>query len=99
MDNKQLAMSGSGISQSLHGMSLANRRQTTRQTEQLACRALVANLNEQARAHLANTALQNVGTLTALEEHLIHISPLGAARYQAIVDAYTIGAAQAVTRW
>jgi hypothetical protein len=60
---------------------------------------LIADTREQGRALLTNTSLQNVGALTALEQHLIQIAPLGEARYKHIVDSYAMGAAQAISRW
>ncbi len=48
---------------------------------------------------LTNTALNNVGALSALEQHLIQVAPLGEARYKHIVDSYAMGAAMAIQRW
>jgi hypothetical protein len=62
-------------------------------------RTVLSNLQEQGRAHITNTALENVGALTALEEHLCEIAPSGAERYRHIVDAYTMGAARTIGRW
>jgi hypothetical protein len=84
---------------SLEMMSRPMQRQTMRQVERVVSQGIAVNSREQIRALIANTALQNVGALTALEEHLIRIAPLGAARYEAIVDAYALGAAQTVARW
>jgi hypothetical protein len=84
---------------SLDQMSRTMRRSAIRQVEQVAATGLAVNAREQVRSLLASTALQNVGTLSALEEHLIQIAPLGAVRYQQIVDAYTLGAAQTIVRW
>lgn len=85
--------------QSLEHMSRPMQRQAIRQIERVVTQGLVANSREEVRALLTHTALQNVGALTALEEHLIKIAPLGAARYEAIVDAYALGAAQTIVRW
>ena len=60
---------------------------------------IVAALHEQGRAVLANEALTNIGTLSAMETHLCQIAPCGAGRYRAIVDAYALGAAQKLARW
>jgi hypothetical protein len=60
---------------------------------------IIAGLQEQGRAWLANTALESVGALSALEEHLCQIAPHGAGRYRAIVDAYALGAARQIARW
>ncbi len=100
MSNNGLTLSGNGVTpQSLDRLSRPMQRQATRAVERVVTDALVTNAREQARALLTNTALQNVGALSALEEHLIQIAPLGAARYQHIVDAYALGASQAIARW
>lgn len=80
-------------------MSMGLQRQTRRQVEQVQLRAVVAKLVEDGRALLTNTALEHVGALTALEQHLIAVAPLGEARYREIVDSYTLGAAAAIRRW
>jgi hypothetical protein len=60
---------------------------------------MLAVMHEQGRATLTNTALENLGALSALEEHLRQVVPSGAARYKHIVDAYALGAAQKIARW
>lgn len=80
-------------------MSGSAQRHTGREIERVQAQALVADVKEQGRALLTNTALQNVGALSALESHLIQVAPLGEARYKHIVDAYAMGAAQAIARW
>jgi hypothetical protein len=89
------AFSPTGLAQ----MSGSAQRQTGREIERVQAQALVADVKEQGRALLTNTALQNVGALSALEAHLIQVAPLGEARYKHIVDAYAMGAAQAIARW
>ena len=89
------AFSSNGLAQ----MGASMQRQTSRAVEHVQGQAVVAEVREQARAFLTNTALQNVGALTALEQHLIQVAPLGEARYRHIVDAYAMGAAQAIARW
>lgn len=89
------AFSPNGLAQ----MSGSTQRQTGREIERVQAQALVADVKEQGRALLTNTALQNVGSLSALEAHLIQVAPLGEARYKHIVDAYAMGAAQAIARW
>ena len=59
----------------------------------------VAVLHEQGRAMLTNAALENLGALSALEQHLCQVAPCGADRYRHIVDAYALGAAQKIARW
>ena len=56
-------------------------------------------LTEDGRAFVTHTALEHVGALTALEQHLITVAPLGEARYREIVDSYTLGASAAIRRW
>lgn len=89
------AFSPNGLAQ----MSGSAQRQTGREIERVQAQALVADVKEQGRALLTNTALQNVGALSALEAHLIQVAPLGEARYKHIVDSYAMGAAQAIARW
>ena len=85
--------------QSVQRMSMPMQRQATREIERVVTDGLVTNTREQVRSLLTNTALQNVGALSALEEHLMHVAPTGAARYQHIVDAYAVGAAHTIARW
>ena len=97
---KELATTGSSFSpQALSEMSGSMQRQTGREIERVQAQALVADVREQGRALLTNTALQNVGALTALEQHLIQVALLGEARYKHIVDAYAMGASQVIARW
>ena len=80
-------------------VSARARREIGKQLERVAATEAVAQAHEEARALLANTALQNAGALSALETHLIEIAPLGEARYKHIVDAYALGATQKIARW
>jgi len=80
-------------------MSASMQRQASRDVERVQAQAVVAGVREQGRAFLTNTALQNVGALTALEQHLIQVAPLGEARYKHIVDSYAMGAAESIARW
>lgn len=96
----ELAPLGGAFSQNgLAQMSGSAQRQTGREIERVQAQALVADVKEQGRALLTNTALQNVGALSALEAHLIQVAPLGEARYKHLVDAFAAGAAQAIARW
>ncbi|WP_156495899.1 hypothetical protein [Microbacterium sp. T32] len=80
-------------------LSTGVERQTRREVEQVQSRAIIAKLTEDGRAFLTHTALEHVGALTALEQHLITVAPLGEARYREIVDSYTLGASAAIRRW
>jgi hypothetical protein len=79
--------------------SLGGQRQMRRDVEQIQRRAVNAKMTEDARALMSHTALEHVGALTALEQHLITVAPLGEARYREIVDSYTLGASAAIRRW
>ncbi len=100
MNNTELAVNGSSLSlQSLDQMSKPMQRQAAREIERAVVQGLVVNTHEQVRALLTNTALQNAGALSELEGFLCQIAPSGAGRYQHIVDAYALGAAQTIARW
>lgn len=92
-------MGGAFNATALATMSPGLQRQTGREIERVQARALVENVREEGRALLANTALANAGALTALEQHLLQVAPLGEARYKHIVDAYAMGAAATIQRW
>lgn len=100
MHNYQLAARDNNASlQPLDRISPSMARKTQREVERVISQGLVVEVHEQIRAVLANTALDNVGALSALEAHLIEIAPLGEARYKHIVDAYALGASRVITRW
>lgn len=85
--------------QSVERMSLPMQRQATREIERVVIQGLVTNTHEQVRALLTNTALQNVGALSALEEHLNQVAPSGSSRYKHIIDSYALGAAHTIAVW
>jgi DNA-binding TFAR19-related protein (PDSD5 family) len=97
--NEMATLGGGAGAIRLASMSLGTQRQTRREVDRIQSRAVVAKLTEDARAMLANSALEHVGSLTALEQHLITVAPLGEARYREIVDSYTLGAAAEIRRW
>ena len=92
-------LGGAFSSNALSQMSGGMQREAGREIERTQAQALVADTREQGRALLTNTALANVGALSALEQHLIQVAPLGEARYKHIVDSYAMGAASAIQRW
>lgn len=92
-------LGGAFSQQGLAQISGSTHRQTAREVERVQAQAIIADTREQGRALLANTALLNIGSLSALESHLIRVEPIGEARYKAVVDAYAMGAANAVARW
>jgi hypothetical protein len=86
-------------SQSLDRVTRSIQRETSQEIARTVGQGLVTNTREEIRAAITSTALQNVGALSALEQHLIEVAPMGAARYQHIVDAYALGAAHTIARW
>ncbi|MFB2556756.1 hypothetical protein [Herbiconiux liangxiaofengii] len=100
MSNTEITpFGGAFTSQGLMQMSSSSVRQTRHEVERVQAQAIIANVHEEGRALIANTSLQNVGALSALEQHLIQVAPLGEARYKHIVDAYAMGSAQKIARY
>lgn len=56
-------------------------------------------MHEQCRLILAKGAMENVAALSALEQHLYTVAPLGEERYKTIADLYAISAGIRVGRW
>jgi hypothetical protein len=99
-DHTNLAIQNNGIvAQALDGMSRPLARQTTREIEHVVRRTAVANVHEEGRAQLCQTALMNAGILAMLEENLIQMAPLGSEAYQAINQAHAIGACKKIMQW
>ncbi len=86
-----------GISQSREMRDLA--RTQTRALGEVEIGARVTAMREQYRAELANQILTNVGALSSMEQTLAQAVPAGAARYSAIVNAYTAGAVSTLMRF
>lgn len=55
--------------------------------------------HDRCRALLAQSALQNTGSIAAMATRLSSIAPMGSEHYQAIVDAYARNAAVQIERW
>ena len=53
---------------------------------------LKAKIGEDVQAQLAKTTMEHLGVLSAMEAQLSASTPQSTARYQAIVDTYTMGA-------
>lgn len=97
---KELAsLGGAFTSAGLSQMDARTQRQTGREMGQVRSRAVVAATVEQGRGFVAELALNEVGSLSALETHLLQVAPLGEARYKHIVDAYAMGAARTIARF
>jgi hypothetical protein len=99
MNNQNLALKNELTNKSYSQLSGLAKWEAKRESGEMVKRTLVAAIHEQGRAHLTNMALENVGALSALENHLTQIAPHGAERYRHIVDAYTLGAAQKIAEW
>jgi phage terminase large subunit-like protein len=99
MANQNLAIKSTLNDPSYTQLSGMTKWEAKRETGETVKRTLVAAIHEQGRAHLTNMALENVGALSALENHLTQIAPQGAERYRHIVDAYALGAAQKIAGW
>ena len=52
-----------------------------------------------ARAELTAQAMTNIGSLIATGQSLAHITPESAGHLEALLNAYTIGATQAIARF
>jgi len=61
--------------------------------------ATIEATHDQCGATLAKIAMENVGALSALEQHLYRTVPFGEARYKQIADAYALSAAARILRW
>lgn len=99
MNRTELATSSALQTQGFGQLTGMTKWEAKQETAQIVKATLVAHVHEQGRALLANTALENVGALSALEAHLIQIAPQGEDRYRHIVNAYALGAAQKIARW
>ena len=62
-------------------------------------RGEVALSTDTVRAGLTYSALNNVGTLVSTAKSLMDVAPEGAAHYEQIINAYAIGAANAIARF
>jgi hypothetical protein len=99
-NQNSLAIQKNGlVAQSLSGMSRPLARQTTREMEYVAKRAILAHAHEEGRAQLAQTAMMNTAQLGILEERLVKMSPLAASALEGLTEAYAIGAIKAVMTW
>lgn len=83
----------------LSGLNSATQWAVKREGNEVVKNVIVSNMHEQGRALITHTALENLGTLSTLEEHLTALAPSGAERYHQIVDAYAMGAIKKIMRW
>ena len=90
---------GMGVMPLSSSSSRAVARSTRREIEVTLGRAEVTHAADQARAVLASGALSNVSALVGLAEQCYEVAPAGAPYYQAIVQAYSLSAARAISRF
>jgi len=99
-DQTGLAIQNNGvIAQTLDGMSRPLARQTKREIEYVAKRAIIAHAHEEARAQLCQGVMMNAAMLAMLEERLVQMAPLAATTLQAMTESYGIGACGSVMKW
>jgi hypothetical protein len=99
MQNNILAIPEQMVDQDHGSLSGLAKWETKKELALVTRQAMVTIAKEQGRALLTQMALESVGALTSLEEHLTKIAPAGADRYRYIVDAYSMGVAQRIARW
>jgi hypothetical protein len=101
MNQQALATPQTAITQNLgyNNLSGLAKWEAKREVDLAVKGTMVAAVHEQGRALITNMALESVGALSSLEEHLCEVAPTGAHRYRHIVDAYAAGAAQMIARW
>ena len=97
--NELMALTGGFNSEAFGNLPAPVKRGIRQESSLVIKKTIVAGLHEQGRAMLTNVALENIGALSALEDHLCQVAPGGAERYKAVVDAYTFGACQTIARW
>ncbi|MCL2280659.1 hypothetical protein FWC31_02110 [Candidatus Saccharibacteria bacterium] len=99
MQNNILAIPEQMADQNYSSLSGLTRWETKKDMALVTRQTMVTIAKEQGRTLLTQMALESVGALTSLEEHLTKIAPAGADRYRYIVDAYSMGVAQRIARW
>lgn len=96
-----LSLFGGGTPSALTGQPLSRgvSKQVKRSTDMVLARGQVALTTDTVRAGLTYSALNNVGTLVSAAKSLMDVAPEGAAYYEQVINAYTIGAASAIARF
>ena len=96
-----LSLFGGSTSSALTGQELGRSvsKQVKKSTDLVLGRGEVALTTDTIRAGLTYSALNNVGTLVGAAEQLMQIAPAGQAYYEACINAYAMGAANAIARF
>ncbi|MBB2890954.1 phosphoenolpyruvate carboxylase [Flexivirga oryzae] len=92
---------GTGSSTALTGQPLGRgvSKQVKKSTDLVVGRGAVAYTTDTVRAGLTYSALNNIGTLVGAAEQLMQVAPGGQAYYEACLNAYALGAANAIARF
>lgn len=100
MASELIPLFGSGRS-AVTGQSLGRgvTKLTKREVDTVSGRGEVACTTDTVRAGLTFAALNNVGTLVGTAEQLMQLAPAGQAYYEACINAYAMGAANAIARF
>ena len=96
-----LSLFGGGTSSALTGQVLGRgaSKQVKKSTDLVLGRGEVALTTDTIRAGLTYGALNNVGALVGTATQLMQVAPEGQVFYEAIVSAYSVGAANAIARF
>lgn len=89
------ALAASGTGQ----MGRAVARSTKKSVDLVLGRGEVALTTDTIRAGLTYGVINNIGTLVGAAEQLMQIAPAGQAYYEACINAYAMGAANAIARF
>ena len=98
----ELSLFGGGSSSSVaptQSMGRGISKQVKKSTDLVLGRAEVAYTTDAARAALTYSALNNIGTLVGAAEQLMQVAPAGAAYYEACINAYAMGASNAIAKF
>jgi hypothetical protein len=98
-DNKLVLFNPQGLSNLPFGnLPLTTRLSARYKGGEIMKEALLSNLKLQGQAQLANAALTNLGSLTALESQLSSLNPESAHRFKAITDAFVACAIEEIIK-
>lgn len=95
-NNQMVPLFGGHRTQQGKVLSTGIARAAKREVEQVAARAEIAAVTEQAHAFLASQAMTNTATLVIQAEAQMKIAPGGAQFYEAIITGYALGAGQRI---
>ena len=85
--------------QNIDNLPMATRWAIQKQGGDQIKEVMLNKICEDGRAYIVNAAMENTGTLSALEQHLSQVTPQASERYKHLVDAYVMGAANRIARY